>query len=147
MKKIIRLTESDLTIIVKKILIEGNESEDKFINKILNVLDIPYFKNLKSMGIDKGQYEDIFSNLYNQPVSVKYDINDNGIVYDSLYNDLYYENIGSNYWEKREFDENGKQIYYEDSNGYWTKREYGENGNEIYYEDSKGTIEDYRRRE
>jgi hypothetical protein len=99
------------------------------------------------MGIDKGQYEDIFSNLYNQPVSVKYDINDNGIVYDSLYNDLYYENIGSNYWEKREFDENGKQIYYEDSNGYWTKREYGENGNEIYYEDSKGTIEDYRRRE
>lgn len=35
-------------------------------------------------------------------------------------------------------------IYYEQACGYWSKREYNENGNEIYYEDSKGVIDDNR---
>ena len=35
-------------------------------------------------------------------------------------------------------DKNGKEIYYENSNGDWIKREYNANGKEIYWEDSDG---------
>ena len=35
-------------------------------------------------------------------------------------------------------------IYFENSNGHWFKREYDQNGNEIYYEDSDGRIVDKR---
>ena len=38
------------------------------------------------------------------------------------------------------YDSNGKEIYYEDSDGYWRKQEFDSNGNVIYYEDSIGTI-------
>jgi len=41
-------------------------------------------------------------------------------------------------------DLNGKEIYYENSNGYWCKCEYDSNGKEIYWESSKGTIVDNR---
>ena len=34
----------------------------------------------------------------------------------------------------------GNQIYHERSDGYWNKREYDDQGNEIYFEDSNGTI-------
>jgi hypothetical protein len=37
------------------------------------------------------------------------------------------------------YDSNGKEIYYEHSDGYWIKRDYDSNGNQIYYENSKGT--------
>ena len=40
----------------------------------------------------------------------------------------------------RKLDENGKEIYYEESSGYWEKSEYDGNGNKIYYEDSDGDI-------
>ena len=39
---------------------------------------------------------------------------------------------------KREYDANGNETYYEDSNGYWDKSEYDENGNVTYSEDSTG---------
>jgi hypothetical protein len=41
-------------------------------------------------------------------------------------------------------DKNGKQIYFEDSNGFWSKTEYNSDGNEIYYEHSNGFIIDKR---
>lgn len=41
-------------------------------------------------------------------------------------------------------DNNGKQIYYETSDGYWNKHEYDNKGKEIYYEDSNGLIIDNR---
>ena len=37
----------------------------------------------------------------------------------------------------------GKEIYYEDSDGYWHKREY-QDGNKVYFEDSDGRIQDKR---
>lgn len=39
---------------------------------------------------------------------------------------------------KREYDANGNETYYEDSNGYWDKSEYDENGNRTYFENSLG---------
>jgi len=38
----------------------------------------------------------------------------------------------------------GKEIYREESSGCWVKREYNNNGNEIYFEDSDGGIFDRR---
>jgi YD repeat-containing protein len=35
-------------------------------------------------------------------------------------------------------DANGKQTYYEESNGFWRKYEYNADGNETYYENSTG---------
>lgn len=40
------------------------------------------------------------------------------------------------------FDQNGNEIYSENSNGYWEKYEYNSNGNLVYYEDSFGEIFD-----
>ena len=41
-------------------------------------------------------------------------------------------------------DKNGKRIYLELSFGYWSKREYDSQGKCIYFEDSDGEIEDNR---
>jgi hypothetical protein len=41
-------------------------------------------------------------------------------------------------------DDAGKEIYREESSGCWVKREYNNNGNEIYFEDSDGGIFDRR---
>jgi len=41
-------------------------------------------------------------------------------------------------------DNNGKTIYYEESDGYWWKREFDSSGNIIYLVDSNGNIRDNR---
>ena len=41
-------------------------------------------------------------------------------------------------------DKNGKEIYYENSDGYWIKHEYDQNGKVIYSETSIGRIIDNR---
>jgi hypothetical protein len=58
-------------------------------------------------------------------------------------NEIYYEN-SHGYWIKREYHSNGKEIYWENSDGYWEKREYDLNGKEIYFENSQGYIIDSR---
>ena len=37
-------------------------------------------------------------------------------------------------------DSNGKEIYFEDSDGFWYKKEYDSNGNKIYFENSDEVI-------
>jgi hypothetical protein len=64
-------------------------------------------------------------------------------LYDSNGKEIYYEN-SNGYWHKLEYDSNGNQIYYEDSNGFWFKSEYDSNGNQIYFEESNGYIKDNR---
>ena len=58
-------------------------------------------------------------------------------------NEIYRENSYGD-WYKQEFDSNGNRIYGEESNGYWYKREYDSNGKQIYFENSTGWIEDNR---
>jgi hypothetical protein len=41
-------------------------------------------------------------------------------------------------------DKNGKEIYWENSNGHWSKKEWDSQGKEIYYENSYGVIRDNR---
>jgi len=59
------------------------------------------------------------------------------IIKDSNGKEIYWEN-SDGLWEKREYDSNGKEIYYEDSYGFWIKREYDSNGKVIYSENYKG---------
>jgi hypothetical protein len=41
-------------------------------------------------------------------------------------------------------DKDGNEIYWETSDGYWNKREYDANGKQIYSENSNGVIKDKR---
>ena len=63
--------------------------------------------------------------------------------YDSNGKLIYFED-SDEYWCKYEYDSNGKLIYFEDSDKYWLKKEYNLNGREIYYENSNGKITDNR---
>ena len=57
--------------------------------------------------------------------------------------EIYFENSNGT-WSKHEYNQNGKIIYYENSTGYWSKQEYNQNGKEIYLENSTGIIIDNR---
>ena len=59
------------------------------------------------------------------------------IIKDSEGKEIYYEN-SDGAWIKREYDSEGNTIYSEDSDGYWAKREFDSKGKQIYSEDSKG---------
>ena len=133
-----------------------NKKYERYINYIVNDLEIPYFFNMENQyGLSPDEYELVLSKVYNQPVSIK-----GSYVYDEQGNQIYYENSDGNwvkweydtngnkiyredrngYWWKSEYDNDGNQIYSEDSNGFWYKYEYDTNGNKIYYEDSDGVI-------
>jgi hypothetical protein len=117
-----------------------NESEDKkeqFINKVLSILDTPYFMSLDSIGIDDEDIQKlIFSRLFNDDVTIEYGVDDIEI-YNSNGKEIYYEKSDGQ-WSKREYDSRGNKIYYEDYEGYWVKYEYDSKGNLIYYENSDG---------
>ena len=137
-----------------------NEStDDRYYDKIVSILEKPYFQNLRSIGIDEYQWETILSKVFNKPVEKfhenLYDTNDNQIYsensdgdwlrrkYDNNGNETYYENSYGG-WKKREYDSNGNVVYIENSDGVWIKKEYDDNGNQIYYENSDGEIRDKR---
>ena len=52
--------------------------------------------------------------------------------YDENGNETYWKN-SEDYWEKPTYDANGNIVYWENSQGYWDKYAYDENGNEIYW--------------
>jgi hypothetical protein len=65
------------------------------------------------------------------------------IIKDDNGNQIYYENSTGS-WVKQEYDSNRNCIYYEDFDGFWFKQEFDSNGNLIYFEESDGYIEDNR---
>jgi hypothetical protein len=62
---------------------------------------------------------------------------------DSNGKEIYYEDSEGD-WRKQEWDSEGNEIYLEASNGFWVKRKWDSKGNRIYYENSNGTIVDNR---
>ena len=50
---------------------------------------------------------------------------------------IYYE-YSNGYWFKRKYDSKDNLIYYEHSRGFWYKAQFDSNGNKIYYEQSSG---------
>ena len=110
-----------------------NAKYQKYIEYIVNDLEIPYFINMRdNYGLKPNEYELVLSKVFNQPVSIKGDY-----VYDEQENEIYRE-TSNGFWEKSEYDTNGNLIYREDSYGFWSKYEYDEKGNEIYFVDSDG---------
>ena len=51
--------------------------------------------------------------------------------------EAYYED-SEGFWRKYEYDYNGKETYFENSSGYWQKYEYDADGKETYFENSGG---------
>ena len=121
--------------------IKLNESDDfnwiKDID-IANHIEPPYFINMKEYGLSPNEYELVLSRVFNQPVTIKDDY-----VYDNQGNNIYYED-STGFWVKSEYDTNGNNIYGENSSGDWYKYEYDNQGNRIYWEDSDGYIRDNR---
>ena len=116
-----------------------NKKYERYINYIVNELEVPYFINMKdNYGLKQSEYSLVLSNIFNEPVTIK-----GNYVFDTNDKIIYGED-SDGYWVKREYDANGKVTYSESSNGYWYKREYDTNGNIIYYENSDGEIRDNR---
>jgi hypothetical protein len=57
--------------------------------------------------------------------------------FDENNNEIFYQNSDGN-WEKREYDERNNCIYYATLSGFWIKREYDERNNEVRFENSSG---------
>ena len=76
---------------------------------------------------------------------LKHDFKSKGslYLYDTDGKEIYFEDSDGN-WCKQEFDVNGNEIHHENSNRYWVKRDYDSNGNIIYLENSTGYIVDNR---
>lgn len=121
--------------LIRKILKE--ETSNKFIEKVVNYVKAPYFKNMEGLGLSEDEYEMVLSRIFDQKVrvidGVLYDVNDKVI----------YEEDGD-YWIKSEYNKQGKKIYEEHSNDFWVRVEYDDQGNRIYQIDSKGFIIDNR---
>ncbi len=116
-----------------------NKKYERYINYIVNDIEVPYFINMRDhYGLKDNEYGLVLSKVYNQPVTIEYDY-----VYDEQGNQIYYENSNGD-WVKYEYDNDGNEIYFENSKGYWEKYEYDNDGNEIYYENSNGDIIDNR---
>ena len=59
------------------------------------------------------------------------------IIKDNNGNEIYREDSNRHWW-KFEYNDKGNEIYREDSDGHWHKREYDDKGNIIYLENSDG---------
>ena len=59
------------------------------------------------------------------------------VIEDKNGKEIYFENSNGD-WIKWEYDSNGKCIYCENTNGVGWKSEYDSNGNQIYFENSNG---------
>ena len=116
-----------------------NKKYERYINYIVDELELPYFKNMKdNYGLGPDEYELVLSRVFNQPVSI------GGKSVENIQDqDLYFEDA-LGYWQKTERNDRGDITYEENSDGNWSKREYDEQGYEVYYEDSDGTVIDYR---
>jgi hypothetical protein len=122
--------------VIRKILKE--DRRQMYLDKIIQVInnDYPLFKNMELYGFKEQLSEEelnyVLSGIFGEPVTL-----DGQNIYNQNGNQIYWEQSNGT-WGKKEYDENGNKIYYENSYGYWEKKEYDENGNIIYHEDSYG---------
>ena len=70
-------------------------------------------------------------------IEIKSDGNCNKRTYDQNEKQLTYEN-SEGFWSKNTYDQNGNQLTYENSNGFWSKNTYDQNGKKLTFEDSNG---------
>ena len=109
-----------------------NVKYKKYIDYIVNDIELPYLKYLNMYGLKQDEMDLVLGIIFNQPVTI-----DDNYVYDKNGRVIYFED-SNGYWAKREYDNQNSEIYFEDGNGYWAKREYDNQNNLIYREDSDG---------
>ena len=90
-----------------------------YYDKILSLLDRPYFKNLESIGIDEVQYNEIFDRVYKEPVTIEIDYEFNTKDIFNKKGLLLYCELNNNQWRIFDYDGNGNIIYSEKSDGFW----------------------------
>jgi YD repeat-containing protein len=149
MKKKIRLTESEMVTLIETIVneikrekrkeITESTDDDRYYDKIINIIEKPYFKNLKSMGVSEEQWETIFSKLFGEPVNIDF----SGTIRNNKGKVIYTETSEGD-WTRKEYDNNGRTIYNENSKGFWGKLKYDSNGRLIYSGDSDGYWEKWK---
>ena len=94
-----------------------NKKYQRYIEYIVSDIKPPYFKNMRdAYGLKDSEYSLVLSKVFNQDVKVDI-IVANMYVYDRQRNTLYYENDNTGFWIKKEYDDQGNKIYYEDSYG------------------------------
>ena len=138
--------------IIRKILKE--DIEEQFLNKIILLMkdEYPLFKKLDDYGFNLSEEEMnyVFSGIFGEPVIKQGfldEIPQRSASSIEIYNqngDEVYSEDSYGFWEKQEYDENGNKIYVEDSDGGWEKYEFDDNGKDIYYENSDGDWIKYR---
>lgn len=104
----------------------------EYLDKITKIIEVPYFYELKNYGIDDlEEWEYVFSKIYCDKI-----ISFKGIGW----NECLINGRINKYIEYRVNDLNGNMIYFEDNDGDWVKIEYDKNGYQIYWENSQGKI-------
>ena len=88
-----------------------NNKYQKYIEYIVNDIELPYLKSLEPYGLKQEEIDLVLSKIFNQPV--KFVVNR---VYDKDNNELYYERRDG-YWIKNIFDDEGNEINFYDSDG------------------------------
>jgi hypothetical protein len=91
-------------------------------NKIVDILEKPYIRNLVSIGVTEDHYNEIFSIIFKGKIKVEI-IDEDYFIYDESGRTLYNE-ISNGVWELRKFD-NHLLRYYENSYGRIFTYEYG----------------------
>jgi hypothetical protein len=109
-----------------------------YFEKILSLLEEPYFHNLRSIGVDERYYHEILSKLYNDNITI-IDFNHINRINDNNGNEVYIE-YPDGYWRKLKYNTKIYTIYYENSEGLWIKQEFDDNGGIIYRETSSDGI-------
>jgi hypothetical protein len=128
----------------------STDKEERLINFILPKLEPPYFKTLESFSIPRELYPKILKKLFNRDIRFvgQFDSKHNGYMYTVWEKkdwgselDIYMERTWSGWWYISDYDEDGRDIYYEDNNGNKEIKEYDEFGNIIYnYNEKEGGV-------
>jgi len=128
----------------------STDKEERLINFILPKLEPPYFKTLESFSIPRELYPKILKKLFNRDIRFvgQFDSKHNGYMYTVWEKkdwgselDIYMERTWSGWWYISDYDEDGRDIYYEDSHGNKEIKEYDEFGNIIYnYNEKEGGV-------
>ena len=137
--------------LIKRILREEIDKSDKhyrMLDKISDHVQLPYFESMEGLTIyDEDDQEYILKKIYGNNIKIKgrniYDDKKLNFRYLEWYGNLIYHESRGDYWAKREYD-NDIMISYENSNNEWYIWEYDDQGREIYYEDYGGVIRDNR---
>ena len=101
----------------------------------------PYFKLLNHFDLSEDELINVLSKLLDDNIhQIERYSNGNVKIYGENGKEKYFE-YSNGKWRKYEYDENDDLMFYERSDGFWEKYEYDENNYMVYQEKSNGDWE------